>query len=397
VISKKLARSMQSSSWIRRMFEEGARLRAEHGADAVHDFSLGNPVVDPPARVLEALVRAADPRTPGAHRYMPNAGYPESRAAVAKHLRSRTGLPFDAKHVVMSVGAGGGLNVVMKTLLDPGDEVILLAPYFVEYDFYVDNHGGVPVHVETAADFQLDLAAIEAAITPRTKAVLLNSPNNPTGVVYPRRALDALGELLRDASRRNGRAIAIVTDEPYRQIAYGAEIPWVFASYDQVVLVTSHSKDLALPGERIGFIALDPRLEDVDAVVAGATFTTRTLGFVNAPAIQQRAVAELQGFSVDPALYRAKRDRLHGALTAAGYEVVLPEGAFYMFPRTPLADDVEFVKLLLEELILAVPGTGFGRPGHMRLSYCVEDATIERALPGFARAIARARSVVGSP
>ena len=391
MISKKVSHAMQSSSWIRRMFEEGARLRSKHGDDAVFDFSLGNPVLDPPQRVLDALVRAADPKRPGAHRYMPNAGYPEVRAAVASYLARETGRSFEGRHVVMSVGAGGGLNVVLKTLLDPGDEVILLAPYFPEYDFYVDNHGGSPVRVETDDRFQLDLAAIERAITPRTKAILLNSPNNPCGVIYPRASLDALGEILRAASRRHGRTIAIVTDEPYRHIAYGTPVPWVFASYEHVVLVTSHSKDLALPGERIGFIAFDPRFEDVDAVVAGATFATRTLGFVNAPAIQQRAVAELQGFSVDPAIYRTKRDRLFAALTAAGYDVILPEGAFYMFPRTPVADDVAFVRMLLDEMILAVPGTGFGRPGHMRLSYCVEDATIERALPGFERAIRRAR------
>jgi aspartate aminotransferase len=391
LLSKKIAQSMQSSSWIRKMFEEGARLRLQHGADAVQDFSLGNPVLEPPAKVREALVHAADPGMPGAHRYMPNAGYPEVRAAVARYLADRTGLPMEAKHVVMCVGAGGGLNVVMKTLLDPGDEVILLTPYFVEYDFYVDNHGGVPVHVPTGADFQLDLAAIEAAITPRTKALLLNSPNNPCGVVYPRASLDALGNLLRTASRRFGHAISIVTDEPYRHISYGVDVPWVFRSYEHVVLVTSHSKDLALPGERIGYIAFDPRLEDVDLLIAGATFATRTLGFVNAPAIQQRAVATLQGFTVDPEIYRRKRDRLYSALRGFGYECVEPQGAFYMFPKTPIADDVAFVKLLLEELILVVPGTGFGRPGHMRISYCVEDATIDRALPGFERAIRRAR------
>jgi aspartate aminotransferase len=391
VLSKKIAHSMQSSSWIRRMFEEGARLREKHGADAVHDFSLGNPVLEPPQRVLDALVRAADPGTPGAHRYMPNAGYPEVRAAVARHLAERTGLPLDAKHVVMCVGAGGGLNVVMKTLLDPGDEVILLTPYFVEYDFYVDNHGGVPVHVPTDERFQLDLPAIERAITPKTKALILNSPNNPCGVVYPRAALDALGELLRAASKRVGHAIAIVTDEPYRYISYGVQVPWVFHSYEHVVLVTSHSKDLALPGERIGYIVFDPRMADAETLAAGATFATRTLGFVNAPAIQQRAVATLQGFTIDPEIYRRKRDLLYGALKDAGYDCVFPEGAFYMFPKTPIPDDVAFVRLLLEELILTVPGTGFGRPGHIRLSYCVEDRTIERAIPGLQRAIRNAR------
>jgi aspartate aminotransferase len=392
VLSQKVSQAMQSSSWIRRMFEEGARLRAKHGAASVSDFSLGNPVVEPPEAVVRALVRAADPGTAGSHRYMPNAGFPWVRDAIADHLRKATGISFEGRHIVLSVGAGGGLNVVMKTLLDPGDEVILLAPYFPEYDFYVDNHGGRPVVVQTDERFQPDLAAIEAAITPRTKAVLVNSPNNPCGAVYPKAVLDGLGDVLRRASRRHGRTIAIVTDEPYRRISYGAPVPWVFDSYEHVILVTSHSKDLALPGERIGYIAVQPGMEDADGLLAGATFATRTLGFVNAPAIQQRAIAELQGVSVDPGIYRAKRDRLYAALVGAGYDVVLPDGAFYMFPKTPTTDDVAFTQALLEELILVVPGRGFGRPGHVRISYCVDDETIDRALPGFARAAARFRA-----
>ncbi|MCG3133912.1 MAG: Aspartate aminotransferase [Planctomycetes bacterium] len=395
VLSRKVADAMRSASWIRRMFEEGNRLKAEHGPANVFDFSLGNPVVEPPPRVIDALRRAVEPGPPGAHRYMPNAGYPEVRAKVAAHLAGAAGLPFEGRHVVMSVGAGGGLNVLMKTLLDPGDEVVVLAPYFPEYEFYVDNHGGRLVVAETRGDFQIDFDALERAITLRTKAVLVNSPNNPTGVVYPPSALDRLGALLRDASERHGRTIVLVADEPYRHIAYGAPVPWPFASYGPTVVVTSHSKDLALPGERIGYLAFSPSMPDCDALVAGATFATRTLGFVNAPAIQQRAAGDLQGVSVDPGIYRRKRDRLHAGLVAAGYDVVLPDGAFYLFPRTPDPDDVAFVRRLLGELILAVPGAGFGRPGHMRLSYCVDDATIERALPGFARAAAAARSESG--
>ncbi len=383
---------MKGSSWIRRMFEEGTRLKAEHGEENVFDFSLGNPVIEPPDEVRRALVAAAAETSPGAHRYMPNAGYPAVREAVARHLASVTGAPFEARHVVMCVGAGGGLNVVLlKTLLDPGDEVILLAPYFVEYLFYVDNHGGVARIVETGASFQLDLDAIAAAIGPRTRAILVNSPNNPTGVVYPKESLDALGALLRDASARIGHPIALVTDEPYRHIAYGVEVPWVFASYENTILVTSHSKDLALPGERIGYIAVSPSLPGVDEFVSGATFATRTLGFVNAPAIQQRAVASLQGVTVDAAVYRRKRDVLWGALTSMGYEVVKPGGAFYLFPRSLQEDDVAFVKELQAELILTVPGVGFGRPGHLRVSYCVLDRTIERALPGFDRVAKRYR------
>jgi aspartate aminotransferase len=382
---------MKGSSWIRRMFEEGARLKAEHGAANVFDFSLGNPVIEPPDAVRAALVAAAGESTPGLHRYMPNAGFPEVRDAVARRLAAESGFPFEARHVVMCVGAGGGLNVTLKTLLDPGDEVVLLAPYFVEYLFYVENHGGVSRIVETDGAFQLDLGAIEAALGPRTRAVLLNSPNNPTGVVYPRASLDALGALLRDASRRAGRTIALVTDEPYRRIAFDGPVPWVFPSYEHTILVTSHSKDLALPGERIGYIAASPSLEGADEFVAGATFATRTLGFVNAPAIQQRAVANLQGVTVDPAIYRRKRDRLWGALTSMGYDIVKPGGAFYLFPRSPLADDVAFVRELQAERILTVPGIGFGRSGHVRISYCVEDETIERALPGFERVAKRRR------
>lgn len=389
VISKKLAEGMKGSSWIRRMFEEGTRLKAQHGAGNVFDFSLGNPVIEPPEPVLRALREAASSVEPGAHRYMENAGFPDVRAAVAGHLAGQTGLPFEGRHIVMCVGAGGGLNVVMKTLLDPGDEVILFAPYFVEYLFYVDNHGGVPRIVETDRSFQLDLAAIERAIGPKTRAVILNSPNNPTGVVYPRAALDALGSLLGAASRRLGRRIVLVTDEPYRQIAFDDPVPWVTSSYADTVIVTSHSKDLALPGERIGFIAASPSAEAVDEFISGATFATRTLGFVNAPAIQQRAVARLQGVCVDAGIYRRKRDRIWGALDAMGYDVVKPAGAFYLFPRSPIADDVAFVLELQEERVLTVPGVGFGRRGHFRVSYCVDDATIEHSLAGFERAVRR--------
>jgi aspartate aminotransferase len=376
VISRKVTQSMQAASWIRRMFEEGARLKERHGADQVFDFSL---------------VSAAGTREPGAHRYMPNAGYPAVRDAVAAYLGQATGLPFEGRNVVMCVGAGGGLNVTLKALLDPGEEVVVLAPYFVEYRFYVDNHGGVPVVVQTDDAFQPDLAALEAALTPRTKAVFVNSPNNPTGVVYPRRVLDELGELLRVASARHGRRIYLVTDEPYRHIAYGVEVPWVFHSYQDTVLVTSHSKDLALPGERIGYVVPHPGLETLAQLVGALTFATRTLGFVNAPATQQRAVASLQGQTVDPALYRRKRDVLYPALVEAGYDVVEPHGAFYLFPRSPDPDDVAFARELQEERVLVVPGTGFDRPGHFRVSYCVEDDVIERALPAFRRVAERHR------
>ncbi len=391
-VSKKVAEAMKASSWIRRMFEEGARLKAEHGAANVYDFSLGNPVVEPPEEVIEAMVAAAGTREPGSHRYMPNAGYPRVRDAVGTHLAGRTGLPYTGDHVVMCVGAGGGLNVLMKAILDPGDEVIVLTPFFVEYRFYVDNHGGSSVLVPTDAEFLPDLDAIRAAITPRTKALIVNSPNNPTGVTYSADVLDGLGDLLRAESAKLGRPILLVTDEPYRYITYGVDVPWVQNHYDHTVLITSHSKDLALPGERIGFIAPSPRIGDAAALVGALTFANRILGFVNAPATQQRAVASLQGHSVDPEIYRKKRDRMLPALRAMGFEIVEPTGAFYMFPKSLLDDDVAFVRELQEERILTVPGTGFGRPGHFRISYCVDDASIENALPGFERVAARHRA-----
>ena len=260
-ISRKIAEAMKSASWIRRMFEEGARLKAEHGAENVYDFSLGNPVVEPPAEVIAALTASAATREPGAHRYMQNAGYPAVRSAVAEHLAGKTGLPFEGSGVVMCVGAGGGLNVIMKTILDPGDEVIVLTPFFVEYVFYVDNHGGRTVRVPTDERFLPDVEAIRAAITERTKAVIVNSPNNPTGVTYPKSSLDALGAMLTEESRRLGRRIFLITDEPYRYIAYDIDVPWVAHSYPDTILVTSHSKDLALPGERIGFIAPTPGMD----------------------------------------------------------------------------------------------------------------------------------------
>ncbi|MBI4615979.1 MAG: pyridoxal phosphate-dependent aminotransferase [Planctomycetes bacterium] len=391
-ISKGLTEVLDASSWIRRMFEEGERLRAERGAENVFDFSLGNPILEPPARFREELRRLANDPAPGMHRYMPNAGYPETRAAIATYYARETGLSFAADDVLMTCGAAGGLNVVFKTILDPGDEVVVLSPYFVEYRFYVTNHGGRTVTVPTGPRFQLDAGRIAEAIGNRTKAVLVNSPNNPTGVVYPRADLAELGRVLVDASRRIGHPIFLVSDEPYRRIAYdGIEVPYLFDLYPDTILVTSHSKDLGLAGERIGMILASPRIPDRKTLVTGMIFANRTLGYVNAPALMQRIVARLQGESIDVAAYQAKRDRLLGALIEAGYDVVKPGGAFYLFPRSPIEDDVRFVRLLVEEGILVVPGRGFGTPGYFRISYAVADDVIERAIPGFRRGIERAK------
>ena len=386
-VSHRVRRSMEESSWIRRMFEQGAALKQRFGDRNVFDLSLGNPVMEPPPEFHQALQRLLSNPPSGSHRYMPNAGYHETRAAVADALADETGLPFTANEIVMTVGAGGAINVVLHTILDPGDEVILLAPYFAEYTFYADNHGGAPIIVPTDGDFLPDVSAIEAAIGPKTRAIFINSPNNPTGVLYPAERIEALGELLERKSRALGREIFLISDEPYRKIIFdGLSYPHVFPFYRRTIVATSHSKDLALPGERIGYIAVNPAYEEREELVAGCTFSTRILGFVNAPALMQRVVAHLQQTTVDVLDYQRKRDMLYGALTGLGYQVPRPQGAFYMFPRSPVADELVFINELLQYNVLVVPGRGFGAPGSFRLSYCVEDWVLEGALEGFTKA-----------
>ncbi len=387
-VAKKVRKSMEEGSWIRRMFEAGIALKRQYGERNVFDLSLGNPVVEPPEAFNRELLRLASHPLPGMHRYMPNAGYVETRQAVAQSLTEETGLPFTAGEVVMTCGAAGALNVAFKAILDPGDEVIIFSPYFVEYCYYVDNHGGVPVIVPTDGEtFQPDLAALEVALGPRTRAVLINSPNNPTGVVYGADALRRMGELLRRNEARHGIETFLLSDEPYRKLLYdGLAYPHIFPHHPAAVVATSHSKDLALPGERIGYVAVSPRYQGRRELVDALVFCNRTLGFVNAPALMQHLVRALQGVTVDVAEYQRKRDYIYGQLVEMGYRVVKPQGAFYMFPRSPIEDDVAFVEALLEWNVLAVPGRGFGTPGYFRISYCLEDWTIEGALEGLRRA-----------
>ncbi|HXH12467.1 MAG TPA: pyridoxal phosphate-dependent aminotransferase [Alphaproteobacteria bacterium] len=383
-IATKIKHYMESASWIRGMFEEGIRLKQQYGEDNVFDFSLGNPVMEPPPQFYQALRQLLAHPQPGMHRYMPNVGYAETRAAVAAQLTKETGIAFTAEHIVMCVGAAAGLNVALKTLLDPGDEVIFFAPYFVEYHFYVDYHGGVAKVVPTDAHFDLDLEALEAALTPRSKVVLINSPNNPTGVIYPATTLKQLGELLQRKQREFNTTIYLLSDEPYKKLIYGGlTYPEVYPHHPNSITVTSHAKDLALPAERIGYIAVNPACADLEDVISGMSFTTRTLGFVNAPALMQRVLTRLQGVTVDMAQYERQRDFLCDHLTAMGYQLVKPQGAFYIFPKSPVADDVAFVRALQTKHILTVPGRGFGTPGYFRIAYCVEDRTIERAMDGF--------------
>ena len=381
-ISRKVQEALERSSWIRRMFEEGAALTAEYGAENVYDFTLGNPSVEPPAAFQRELRRMAEKPDLGMHRYMNNAGYLETRTSVAKHIEETSGVPVGAQHIVMTCGAGGALNVTLKTILNPGEEVIILTPFFVEYKFYADNHGGTTKEVWTDPEtFQPDIAAIEAAITKKTRAIIINSPNNPTGAVYSAETLAELGLMLERKQVEFGSSIYTISDEPYARLAFdGNSVPPVFNYIRNAVLVTSHSKDLALPGERIGYLAANPAMDDADLFMNGAVFCNRILGFVNAPALMQRLVARLQSESVDVLEYQKKRDILYNHLTGLGFELVKPGGGFYFFPKSPIADDVEFVRQAQKYNILLVPGSGFGAPGYFRIAYCIEMAIIERSL-----------------
>jgi len=383
-VARKIKEAMAQASWIRKMFEEGARLKAERGSDKVLDFSLGNPCLEPPDSYLETLREHLDDRTPGKYAYMPNAGYWETRKAVAAHLSSTRGTAIEADHVVMTCGAGGGLNVVLKTLLDPGDEVVVVAPYFPEYLFYIDNHGGIPTIVPAREDFLLDLAAIEGALTRRTCAVILNSPNNPTGRLYPQGMIDDLGRLLAGHSRSSGRPVYLISDEPYGDIVYdGRILPDVLGAYSNTILVNSYSKSLSIPGERLGYVAVHPGAADLSDLLGGLVFSNRILGFVNAPATAQNVIRKIQGVHIEVGQYQCRRDMLCDGLSDAGYRFFKPEGAFYLFPEAPGRDDIAFAHELLVRGVLVVPGTGFGAPGYFRIAYCVEESTIRRSLPVF--------------
>jgi aspartate aminotransferase len=365
-------------------------LKKEYGAENVCDFSLGNPNVPPPEKFNEILRETVSTCGLGDHCYMPNTGYPMVCGSVAEYLSEEQQAPVTEKEILMTCGAAGALNVAFKAILDPGDEVLTPIPCFVEYKFYADNHGGVLKTVQTTPDFELDLEAIAAAISEKTKAFLINSPNNPTGQVYSEASLKALGEILEKKCREYNRTIYLVSDEPYRKIVYDdVEVPSIFTSYKESIIGTSYSKDISIPGERIGFVAVNPAATYKNDLLAAMAVTNRILGYVNAPALMQRVVACMQGMSVDISEYARKREMLCEGLAGFGYEFLKSPGTFYLFPRSPIPDDVEFVDVLKEERILVVPGTGFSGPGYFRIAFCVDDSTIENSLPGFERAIAK--------
>ena len=395
--SPEIREAIRQGSWIRKMFEDGAVLKAERGEENVFDFTLGNPYGDPPAALSAELSRLCADPPPGLHRYMPNAGMPEARRAAARSLSRSTGLPFTEDLLVMTVGAAGALNVALRALLSPGDEVVILAPYFVEYLFYIRNAGGAPVVAETDARFQLDLAAIEAALSPKTVAILINSPNNPTGAVYPEEDLAALERVLSAAEKRFGNPIYVISDEPYRKIVFrGVTSTPTTAKIRNTLVAYSHSKDLNLPGERIGYLAVSPRAADAAELAGACVFCNRVLGFVNAPALFQLAASKFEDAPADVSVYQENRDVLLDVLGRSGIEVVPPGGAFYLFPKSPVPDEMAFLAAAREEGILFVPGSGFGRSGHVRVAYCLSTETVRRSVPAWER-LGRRYSGKGTP
>jgi aspartate aminotransferase len=381
---------------IRKMFEEGSALKKIHGPDKVFDFSLGNPDLDPPPAFHRVLIKLAAQDKKGSHGYMPNAGFPEVRQALAEKVSREHRVRIDGSHIVMSVGAAGGLNSVFKTVCDPGGEIIVSRPCFVEYRAYAANHGAKLVEAETQPDFDLDLDSVKAALSPRTAAVLINSPNNPTGKIYSAQTLARLAALLHDHGKKTGRPPCLIADEPYREIAYNVEVPPVLCAYSESIVVSSYSKSLSLPGERIGYIAVSPDMADRDDVINGLIYATRVLGYVNAPALMQRIVAELTFARVDVNIYARRRDAFTAALDGAGIEYARPEGAFYLFCKVPprrnntgADDDFAFVEHLKRHLILGVPGASFGKSGWLRFAYCTDEKIIQASADAFKKAMER--------
>ena len=370
------------------MFEEGIVLKQRYGDENVFDLSLGNPVMEPPVEFDQELRKLAEQPLSGMHRYMENAGYPETRAAVAAQLSLETGVKLTMKDIIMTCGAAGALNVVLRTILNQGDEVIIFAPYFMEYLNYIENHDGIARVLPSDEQFMPKLDVLKAAIGAKTKALLINSPNNPTGVVYSEALLQQLGELLHEKEAQYGTQLFLISDEAYRKIVYDKlKYPSALRYHPQSIIVTSHSKDLALPGERIGYIAVDPDCSQQEELVNGLIFCNRTLGYVNAPALMQHIVRHLQQVTISVDEYQRKRDFLYDHLVEMGYSVRKPQGAFYMFPKSPVKDDVAFVRELQQWKVLTIPGRGFGSPGYFRISYCVDDKTLEGSLTGFKKTI----------
>jgi aspartate aminotransferase len=393
-IAAEIKKALSSSSMIRKMFEEGSQLKKQHGADKVFDFSLGNPDIEPPESFHAVFLKLAQEDQKGSHGYMPNAGFPFVREALAKKISKEQNVDLDWTHVIMSVGAAGGLNAVFKTICNPGDEIVVTRPYFMEYRAYAANHLAKLIEVDALSDFNPDAAAIKAALSEKTAAILINSPNNPTGKIYPAQALAAIADILLEHGKKTGRYPYLVSDEPYREITYGASVPPVLIAYADSIVVSSYSKSLSLPGERIGYIAVSPVAAGKDELIDGLIYATRVLGYVNAPALMQRVVASLTDARVDVSIYAQRRDAFTAILDELGIEYAVPEGAFYLFCKVPegksganKTDDAAFAEHLKRHLILGVPGSSFSKPGWLRFAYCVDEKIIRASAGAFREAV----------
>lgn len=386
MISGKMKPLVENNSVIRVMFEEGKRLAAIYGAENVYDFSLGNPNVPAPAEVKKAVFEELEKEDPVVlHGYMNNSGYEDVRAAIADSINRKFQTSFGEKNIIMTVGAAGGLNVILKTLLNPGDEVIVIAPYFGEYNSYVSNYDGKIVVVSPNTEtFQPNLEELEQKITARTKAVIINSPNNPTGVVYSEDTIKKMADILRSREKELGTDIYLISDEPYRELVYdGIEVPYLTKYYENAIIGYSYSKSLSLPGERIGYLVIPDEVSDAEDVIAAANVATRILGYVNAPSLMQKVVAKCLDAKVDVPFYNRNREALYNGLKELGFECIKPEGAFYLFVKSPVEDEKVFCAAAKKYHILIVPGSSFACPGYVRIAYCVSYETIMNSMPGF--------------
>ena len=386
-ISKAILDVLEQSSWIRKMFEEGIQLKKEFGEKNIFDLSLGNPLLEPPEKFKKKLIELSNSDEKGLHRYMPNQGFQSTREKVANSLAKESNFPITAEELIITTGAAGGVNAILKSILNPNDEIIVFSPFFVEYLFYIKNHNGIPVIAKTDEKFFPDLSDLSKKITKYTKGIIINSPNNPTGVLYPMEIIEKIGEILSSKEKELGTEIYLISDEPYRKIIFdNKKYPFIFPHHDRSIVVTSHSKDLGLAGERIGYIALSPKDKDKQVLYDALVFSLRTLGHVNATAIMQKSIEDIQEESVDINVYKQKRDYIYDELIKIGYECVKPDGAFYLFPKSPIEDDAKFVRILQNSKVLTVPGRGFGLAGYFRISYSVDDWVLEGSIEGFKKA-----------
>ncbi|MCI9589820.1 MAG: pyridoxal phosphate-dependent aminotransferase [Lachnospiraceae bacterium] len=386
MISEKMKPFVENNSAIRAMFEEGKKMAAVYGKENVYDFSLGNPSVPAPAAVKQAILAILEEEEEGmVHGYMSNAGFEDVRETIARSLNDRFQTNFHVNNIMMTVGAASGMNVILKSLLDPKDEVIAFAPYFMEYGAYVRNYDGILTVISPdTKTFQPNLTEFAKKITPRTKAVIINTPNNPTGVVYSAATLEAISRILTEKSREAGHPIVLISDEPYRELAYdGVEVPYVTKFYANTVVCYSYSKSLSLPGERIGYLVIPDEMEDSSQVFSAASIANRVLGSVNAPSLMQRVIKRCVNEKVNLEAYDKNRNLLYNSLRDLGFQCIKPEGAFYLFVKSPMEDEKEFVNLCKSHRVLVVPGTSFACPGYVRIAYCVSYEQIERSLPAF--------------